>query len=375
MIERLRRLLNDMEENIRPEHVEYVEELHLKSLRYEEVPYIPLTTIYPLDGSYELFPYNEAFYDPEKMLYNELLWSFSSNLNSIRVKDCFPMQIRSNHGIGIISSLFGAKCRIVQDSMPWVDPLEDGLDGVKRLIGQGLPELNTGLGGRVFETHQFFIDTLKQFPKCYKAIHITQPDLQGPFDIAHLLLGTDVFYAIYDEPEVVQELLELITSVYIGFRKWIGPYLTDRAGEDAVYVHGAIFGGKVLLKDDTALINLSREQYERFSQPYNLRILSEFGGSLHYCGPEREWHHDVLRHPALRSLQYGNPEMHDLNYDYSGWSESKTSIAFWGYNQDYAFLNKAKDLGIKTGMTFACKASSYQEAVDILKNHIKGKRA
>jgi cytochrome c2 len=83
----------------------------------------------------------------------------------------------------------------------------------------------------------------------------------------------------------------------------------------------------------------------------------------------------VLRHPALKSLQYGNPEMHDLRYDYSRWSKNKTSIAFWGYNQDYDFLNKAKEIGIKTGMTFACKAASQQEAAEILKNHIEGKRA
>ena len=372
MIDQLKRLLNYMEENIDLKHVEMVEELHLKSLKYENVPYMPLTVIYPTDHSYELFPYTEAFHDPEKMLYNELIQSFSSSLNSIRLKDHFPMQIRSNHGIGIISTLFGANCRIVNDGMPWVDHLEDGIDGVKNLLERGVPEFTSGLGRQVLDTHQFYMDTLKQFPKCYKAIHITQPDLQGPFDIAHLLLGTEIFYEIYDSPEVVHDLLKLITDTYIGYRRFIDPYLTDKAGEDAIYIHGGIYGGKVLIKDDTAMINLSKEQYEEFAKTYNEKIIDEFTGSIHYCGPERKWHHDVLVHPKVKSIQYGNPEMHDLEYDYKVWSENKTPIVFWGWNQEYSFIEKVSGAGIKTGMTLACQAENHQEAVRILKSHMEG---
>jgi len=373
MTEELKALLDYMEENIDIEHAEFVERLHIKSLNYEDVPYIPLTVIYPLDGSFEPFPYSEAFDDPEKMLYNELLWSFSGNLNSIKIKDHFPLQIRSNHGTGIIASLFGAKCRIINDGMPWVDHFDDGIEGVKRILRKGSPDLTDGLGRKVLETYQYFYETLREYPKCFRAIHITQPDLQGPFDIAHLLLGMDVFFEINDNPEIIQDLLELITETYIKFRKSVEPYLTDKAGDDAIYVHGGIFGGKVIIKDDTALINLSKEQYEKFSKPYNEKILKEFTGSIHYCGPERKWHHEVLLHPKLRSINYGNPEMHDLEYVYGKWSQDRKSIVFWGYNQEYDFIQKAYDLGIKTGMTFACKAGNYQSALNILKNHTQRK--
>ena len=362
-----------MEENIDLKHVEMVENLHLKCLRFEEVPYLPLTVIYPSDASYEPFPYTEAFDDPEKMLYNELLKSFSSNLNSVGLRDHFPMQVRSNHGIGILCTLFGANCRIVNNGMPWVDHLEDGMEGIKKILQRGVPKFTSGLGKQVLDTHHFYLDALKQFPKCYKAIHVTQPDLQGPFDIAHLLLGSEVFYEIYDNPEIMHDLLDLITETYIGYRRFIDPYLTDQAGEDAVYIHGGIYGGKVLIKDDTALINLSKEQYEEFVKPYNQRIINEFTGSIHYCGPERKWHHEVLEHPKLKTIQYGNPEMHDLEYDYKIWSESRTPIVFWGWNQGYAFAKKVSDAGIKTGMTLACSAESHQEAVEILRSHVEGR--
>ena len=48
----------------------------------------------------------------------------TSTWNSVRLKDDFPPHVRSNHGIGILSSLFGARCRIINDTMPWVEHLE-----------------------------------------------------------------------------------------------------------------------------------------------------------------------------------------------------------------------------------------------------------
>jgi len=34
-------------------------------------------------------------------------------------------------------------------------------------------------------------------------------DLQGPFDIAHLVYGDDIFYDLYDDPKFVHHLLDL----------------------------------------------------------------------------------------------------------------------------------------------------------------------
>ena len=370
-MEELNQLLDCLEANIDLEHAATVEKMHLDALNYRELPYLPLTLIVPpdADGKFKPFPYSEAFDDPEKMLFNELLMSFSSTYQSTLIKDYFPYQIRSNHGLGIINSLFGSRCRIVNDNMPWVDHLEGGTEAVKQLIQKGLPDMKAGLGGKVLETYQFFREKLKEYPRCYQAIHITQPDMQGPFDIAHLFWGTDVFYELYDHPEIIEELLNLVTETYIRFRNFIDPYLTDKAGTEAVYVHGGIFGGKVLLKDDTAIINLSREMYIRFAQPFNQRILTEFGGSIHYCGPIRDWHYEVLEHPRLKSLQYGNPEMHNLEVIMNKWRPQKVAVAFWGYNQDYHFAKQAILSGIKTGMTLAAKVDSAAQASEILKEH------
>jgi hypothetical protein len=373
-MDKLNALLDFIEENIDEEHVRRTQRLHLDAMGYLPVSHLPLTLIYPPEDM-ELFPYEGAFDDPEKMLYNELIRTVggTSTLTSVRLRDDFPPHIRSNHGIGILSSLFGARCRIINNNMPWVEHME--LDEIRKAAGKGVPDLCQALGKRVLDTHHYYLEKLKEYPKCFRCVRITQPDLQGPFDIAHLLIGNDVFLDVVDYPDLVHELLDVVTETYIAFRKKVEPLLTDRAGDDAVYLHGCIFGGKVLLKDDTAIINLSEEMYRSFSKAFNDRIFEGFGGgSMHYCGPSRTWAHEAIGSPWLRGVNLGNPEMQNLAREYAYWSKRKVPILLWGDSLcgeplDRAFLDDVHALGIRTGMSLAIRVKDHEEARVVLDRH------
>jgi hypothetical protein len=373
-MDRLNALLDFIEENIDEGHIRKTERLHLEAMAYRPVPHLPLTLVYPAEGV-STFPYAEAFEDPEKMLYNELVRTVggTSTWNSVRLRDDFPPHVRSNHGIGILSSLFGARCRIINDNMPWVEHLER--DALRRAVSRGVPELYQALGKRVLDTHDFYLEKLNGYPKCLRCVRITHPDLQSPFDIAHLLMGNDVFYAVVDEPEFVHDLLTVVTDTYIAFRKKVDPLLTDRAGDDAVYLHGCLFGGRVLLKDDTAIINLSQEMHRSFSKAYNDRIFEAFrGGSMHYCGPSRSWAHEAVETPWLRGINFGNPEMQDLAAEYAYWQQRKVPILLWGdslrlQRQEGSVLQHLRSLGIRTGMTLAVRVDDEKEARAVLEEH------
>jgi hypothetical protein len=373
-MEKLDRLLDFIEEHLDEEHVRRTERLHLDAMAYRPVPHLPLTLIYP-PGDIAPFPYAEAFDDPEKMLYNELVRTVggTSTYTSILLKDDFPPHIRSNHGIGILSSLFGARCRIINDNMPWVEHME--LDEIRKAVGKGVPDLSRALGKRVLDTHHFYLERLKGYPKCFRCVRITQPDLQSPFDIAHLLIGNDVFLGVVDWPDLVHELLAVVTDTYIAFRKKVEPLLTDRAGDGAVYLHGCLFGGKVLLKDDTAIINLSEEMHRAFSKTYNERIFEAFGGgSMHYCGPSRAWAHAAVRSPWLRGINFGNPEMQDLAEEHAYWRGRKVPILLWGDSLcgealDRTFLDDIRSLDIRTGMSLAIRVKHQAEARAVLDEH------
>ena len=373
-MDKLDALLDIIEEHLDENHVRDSEQLHVNAMRFKQVPRLPLTLIFP-PGEVSLFPYVEAFQDPEKMLYNELVRTVggTGTYTSVRIKDDFPPHIRSNHGVGIIASLFGAECRIINDTMPWVEHLDH--EEIKKIVGKGVPELYKGLGERVVDTHHFYLEKLKVYPKCSRCIRVTQPDLQGPFDIAELLVGGDIFLGVYDYPELLHELLALITETYIAFRKMLEPLLTDSAGDGISYLHGCLFGGKVLVKDDTGMANLSEQMYREFSKTYNDRIIEAFGGgSLHYCGPPKEWTHAAVDMPLLRGINFGNPEMHDLAVEYAFWQERKVPLLLWGDSLkleriDRDFLGEILKHGIQTGMSLALRVRDEDEARAVLSHY------
>ena len=368
-------LLSFIEKNINLKHLQKVEKVHLDSLTFQTVPLLPLTVIPIIDQSL-LFPYAEAFQDPYKMMYNELLQTCGGSVySSIQTKDFFPLHIRSNHGIGIIPSLFGLSSKILYNNMPWVEHF-DSRDEVKRIIQKGIPDLNKGLVERVIQTHHFYLDKLKNYPLCSQGIKVSQPDMQGPFDIAHLMLGTDIFYLVYENPLLLHELLELITETYIRLRKYIDKLLTDKTIGDAVYVHGAIYLGQVVIKDDTAVVNLSPEMYDEFSWQYNKKIFTEFRGSLHSCGKMKDWLYDIIDDNNLMSINYGNPEMQNFQNIYKRNKGNHMSIIGWGHNQDFFFLDEVFNNNIKTGLSLSCQVKNVNEGIKCVdkykdKNHFE----
>lgn len=359
-------LLAFIEENIDLHHIQRVEELHTKTLSYEKVPFLPLTVIPKID-SRDLYPYVEAYSDPAKMMYNELMQSFGSIYASVQLKDFYPLHIRSNYGIGILASAFGAECIVLENNMPWVNPI--GLEGARAIVDKS-PDIYSGLTRRVIETNQYYLDKLHDYPKAAQTIKVTQPDMQGPFDIAHLLLGSEIFYLVYDEPKLLYDLLSLITDAYIEFRTKLQSYITDQIG-DAIYIHGGIYSGKILLKEDTAFINLSPEMYERFALPFNTRILEEFNGSMHYCGPVQQWHYEALASQRIRSINYGNPELQDIEQVLAINKRDKRPIIGWGYNQDFSFLEETWQSKPETGITLACSVDDIETGKRTLETYLE----
>jgi hypothetical protein len=374
-------LLEYIEERIDLEHLKKVEKIHVAANRFEKVPYLPITFLVTSDffnysESNNLFPYQEAFDDPVKMMYNELMqtcWG-TSVYNSIQLKDFFPLQIRSNHGIGIIASMFGAKPKIMADSLPFVRPIENKKE-IRNIIKKGIPNFKAGLGKKVLENYQFFNDKLKKYPKCSEGIKITHPDMQGPFDIAHQIMGSDIFYMVIDDPDLIHELLDLITETYIRYRKYIEKYyhLNDKAAEDMIYIHGDINYGRVVIKDDTAQVSLSPEMYRDFAGQYNEKIFKEFKGTYHCCGKINDHIYQLLdEDDNVHGFNYGNPELHDIKYVYRKNYKKKRAIYTWGWNQDFSYLKEIlNDKDINTGLTLACMIKNIEEGKQILEKYYK----
>lgn len=253
---------------------------------------------------------NDALNDPEKMLLREL--ALCSNV--LASKTGKILNIRCNYGTGILPSLFGTELFLMApelDTLPSARHL--GGDTVKKRLDAGLPDLNNGLGAKVWETAAYYQDVLKNYPSLSRHIHIYHPDLQGPLDALELIRGSDFFLDIYDDPEFVRDLLELITSTYISFmKKW--DRLVHSTTQTEFSPHwGMWIKGRIMLRNDSA-VNLSAEMYDEFVRPYDERILNEFGGgAVHYCGKGDHFVRSLCEMSLCYGIHLSQPHLNNMD--------------------------------------------------------------
>ena len=254
---------------------------------------------------------NDAIKDYELMLQSQLaIVSLSlNNLNNV-------LAMRSNYGTGILSSLFGADIFVMPNEMntlPTTKALNDS-NKIREIVSKGIPDLYGGLGRQVFEMGEVYKEVLDRYPKIKKYVHIYHPDLQGPLDICELLWGCDMFYAMYDEEELVHSMLSLITDTYIKFMdKW---FLLYPCNED-INPHWVImFKGKILLRNDSGM-NISSEFYKEFAYPYDAKLLDYYdGGVVHFCGRGDHYIEVMSSIPKLYGINLSQPHYNDMEVIY-----------------------------------------------------------
>jgi hypothetical protein len=365
-MEKLNEILNYYEENIDPSHFRNVWKRHKDCLSFENTGKPVIKTDCPPTGFQpHSYTYKETTGDMAKMLYNEL----RGGLCYLETKCGGIPTVRANYGVGCLPSLFGLNSRIVNDSLPWVDRLS-GADEIKRLIDRGIPDLNEGFGGKIIETYEFYNEVLKNYPKCNKYIIRYHPDLQGPFDVAHLIWGSDIYLALYDDPDLVKELMELVTDTYIAYMKKVKPYLNDEYG-GCNFHWGSLFGGKITLRNDSS-VNISKDAYIEFSKPYEQKILNGFGGgTIHFCGRADHLVFEMASLENLKGLNFGRTPNGEWGMEYIGLiyeklKERKVAVCSYNITEDEA---KSYDFEkYKNGITYVIWTSTVDAARSIVGN-------
>lgn len=251
---------------------------------------------------------NEAISDPSAMVLQQLKLCSDALANGSGALLC----VRANYGTSIIPSLFGVEMFWMSDesnTLPTSWPLP-GRAAIRALLDRGLPDVRSNLGGRVLEMGQRFVETLAPYPRIRRFVHIYHPDLQGPLDVCELLWGSRLFLDLYDAPDLVRSLLELVTETYIALmRAWeaVAP------PEGGYAVHWRLMHrGRIMLRDDSAM-NLSPAMYDEFAGPYDQRLLREFGGgAVHFCGKGDHYVERLSRLDSLYAVNLSQPEYNDM---------------------------------------------------------------
>lgn len=242
----------------------------------------------------------EIHYDPEKMFVNELRGALTTALSE---GDAVP-SVRANVGCGALCTLLGGlKQTFFADKMPWlIEHLSTDqlMELTKEDISES-PEFRRGLDEMRYMKEMLSGTGICLFPM----------DLQGPIDMAHLLMGNEFFYALYDDPDAVHHALELSLAAEIyGMEKCF------EIIEPVDYV--CHYNGLALPKDtplkiseDTSTL-LSKMHLHEFMVPYTEKLMEHFGGGyIHYCGDNKHLYEIVPLVKNNIGLNFGNPERHD----------------------------------------------------------------
>jgi hypothetical protein len=255
---------------------------------------------------------NQAIDDIDLMV----LHQFQAISQTLEGGSGLRLNVRCNYGTGILSSLFGCELFVMPeetDTLPTTRPLES-MDRVKALLDAGVPDIHSALGAKVFRCAERFGEVFQAHPILQEYVEFYHPDLQGPIDVVELVWGSGMFVGFYDEPDLLRDLLDLVTRTYIEFLRAWHAIVPPRGDYSSHW--GLLMKGHVMLRNDS-LMNLSPETYTDFIRPKDGEVLDTFGGgAIHFCGRGDHFIAAMSETPGLTGVNLSQPHLNDMETIY-----------------------------------------------------------
>ena len=248
---------------------------------------------------------SEVHYDKDKMLLNGMLDMAGVTLAEMQAVP----SIRANMGCGILPSMFpGIKARLFDDAkMPWI------VDHLSKERIAGLDDGDIGI------TDEFKL-ALEHIANIAEKIegtgaYVYPLDIQGPFDIAHLVYGDPIFYDLYDDPPFIRHLMDLsCVAIEKGFDECLK--LIPHSDEIVTHYNSLAIPrslGGIKLSEDTSTL-ICDEHLDEYVMPSSIRVLKHAGGGyIHYCGKHEGLFKRFLDVPEVCGINFGNPDFHDMD--------------------------------------------------------------
>ena len=258
-----------------------------------------------LENYFPNYNYGEIHENKAKMLIKEMTTALCVALAGA---EAVPA-VRANVGCSIFPSLFPGIVPMIfyDDRMPWV---KEHLD---RETIRNLKESDIVLTDefKLCLEHMVYLEEHIKGSGAY----LYPPDVQSPFDIAHMVYGDSIFYDIYDDPDLIHHLLDLSSyAIELGISEYskILPEYDEFVPHYSDLVIPRSRGG-VKISEDTSTL-LSSSQIDEFVTPYLNRVLNFTGGGyVHYCGVNPYLLDAVFNTDKAYGYNFGNPEKHDMD--------------------------------------------------------------
>lgn len=165
-------------------------------------------------------------------------------------------------------------------------PLED-------VLAEGMPDPATS--GLLPQIREDIAAALALTPDWIK---ISLPDMQGPFNIAHMVLGDQAFFASAESPEAFHRFMDIVTDFYLAVDRNL------RAQIGAARLHCFPYAAPRIAECSVNLV--STDFYEEFIKPCDLRIAAAHGMvAIHPCSGPHVFHATLSGLPGVVYTEAG----------------------------------------------------------------------
>lgn len=249
--------------------------------------------------------------------------------NHFVIEDDYYPAVRVDFGTGQIGSAFGCDIHFPEDNLPAV--CSHPLKNIEDIYNTPLPSLDAGLYAKVFDWIEIWRQNIPKW------LQIQHPDIQSPFNNAHLIRGNDIFLDFYDNPKAVQRLLDVITDYTIKVVKNINEVISANNGWFCDW-NGAYWKGGARISNCSSDM-ISPELYSRYVLPRDIRLLRTIGGGrVHYCGGHFKVIEEFFKNPEVTGLDI-DAGLHDV-WDIAAKSPDKMVLAIENYGRQFAQLER-----------------------------------
>lgn len=223
--------------------------------------------------------------DSEKTIEQKVLQALKYTQLPLQVLSPVSLGLGTGKGPGTLATAFG----LTLDESVANSPV--GFLTADEILEKGMPDpKRAGILPEIFE----FIQAVKSITP--DTVKIGPPDTQGPYNLAHMMLGDEIFYLPADDPEKMDKLLTLITDFYIAF------YQEFRA---AVGEARCPIGPNALARLRLCSCNLiSTDMYMTYVLKHDKRIAEYFGEiAIHPCSGQHVFYEAIRNIPNVGFIE------------------------------------------------------------------------
>lgn len=190
-------------------------------------------------------------------------------------------------GPGTLAASFGIGLSSELGNTPY------GERPIDEVLAEGMPDPETS--GVIPEIRENIEAALALTPDWIK---IAPPDMQGPFNIAHMVLGTEVFSLPLTDPEKFARFMEIVTDFFLALsanlRCWIGPQRFPNYPTSTSRIC------------ECSINMMSPQMYIDHVLPHDLRIAEAYGEiAIHPCSGPHVFRTTLQRLPNVVYTEAG----------------------------------------------------------------------